>query len=1319
MKTTHLTRAILLALSMSILCIYTYATEVTIGTGTATQYYVGPTSYYKYSYSQVIYPQTEINQEGLITEIALENSSSYQRTHYVEIYMGTKSSTSFSSGTDWLPVSSMQLVFSGNVTIPIASAWYSITLDNPYYYFNTDNLVLAFKIDSESTNYSSTSLYKYTNRSGCSLYYRSSGSSVDPASPPSGSSSSYGMNLKLSMTQFPEGAPATPGLNSPEDDATNLEEHTLSWSMGLAYPPDGYYLSYGTNAGADNILNSQDMGYTLSYSPSLDDGETYYWKVKAYNSFGESDWSSTYSFTTFNGCEIGSASSSTYHLPFYTYYVDNTYSQCIYNQTDINKSGIITSLYLKHVSTKVLDWNNVEIYMGTKSSSTFASTTDWVSSENLQLVYSGDIHFDISSGYLEIPLDNPFYYTNTENLVIAYHTTESIRNTTSCYNDITSTSVTDAVLIKYGSTVTDMSDPGTASSNYRSELPDIKLAIIELDPGPPATPVISGPADNATDVWGENLTWSMGLAYPPDGYKLYFGTDNPPTNMINGNDIGDVTSYLPDLNFATTYYWQIEAYNTYGTSSKTAIRSFTTYDFSPAVSGTSQTSSPADSSITFTGSGFDPVPGNNTVLFGGVPANITAVTSNSISVDIPENATPGYIWINTGEATHISTIPFYPQLGSQEINAYLFNNESTIATNVDGGSYADVNIEVADFDQDGFADIAAIDETECIRIFKNDGTANTLSFTEQTSLTYSNIKDFTIGDFNSDGKVDIAAMNSSYQVYVYVNQSGSGSISFEAAQTFQPSGLEYGPGALTACDLNYDNMCDIFVAGWNEYVVMENTYVPGSKTTLSFDIGSDIYEGIGGTYKDVDFGDIDNDGDMDIVAQMNNGGSSHKSVYFQNQTTPGQSITMGPMTQISTASGYTQSLTLGDVDQDGLIDIILSNGDDVDVVRNNNTAAGTVSLDSPVTISNAGSNTYYTYQTKLADINADGYPEILHSNGKLFVIENNSTPGTLSFGTSREVTNVAKDFEIMDADNDGFFDIVFNKSGSDLAMLKSTLPPTVATSTPIIFGSRATLGGEVTNDGTLTVTERGVVYNTTGAPTTSDTKIQIGSGLGSFSQQTYGYSLGVTYYTRAYAINAAGTGYGVTKTFAVDALLPIELIEFNASPEENTLLAYWSTASEFNTDKFVLYLSKNMTDWEKFAEADAAGFSNTTVDYNQSIKDFDPGYKYIKLVEYDKDGQIFELSIKSIFSNISGDESFTVYPNPFTDIITLDIVNPTGGEVSVSVFDMNSKPLLRKTYDESSMYIQDKISLGNIPKGIYFIRIHTNDKTISKKIVKQ
>lgn len=87
--------------------------------------------------------------------------------------------------------------------------------------------------------------------------------------------------------------------------------------------------------------------------------------------------------------------------------------------------------------------------------------------------------------------------------------------------------------------------------------------------------------------------------------------------------------------------------------------------------------------------------------------------------------------------------------------------------------------------------------------------------------------------------------------------------------------------------------------------------------------------------------------------------------------------------------------------------------------------------------------------------------------------------------------------------------------------------PTVVTSAVTDYSqTTAVVGGNVTNNGNGTITERGVYWGTTQNPETSGTKLQIGSGMGTFSTTLPGLVPDTRYYIKAYAVNSKGTAYG-------------------------------------------------------------------------------------------------------------------------------------------------------------------------------------------------
>lgn len=82
-----------------------------------------------------------------------------------------------------------------------------------------------------------------------------------------------------------------------------------------------------------------------------------------------------------------------------------------------------------------------------------------------------------------------------------------------------------------------------------------------------------------------------------------------------------------------------------------------------------------------------------------------------------------------------------------------------------------------------------------------------------------------------------------------------------------------------------------------------------------------------------------------------------------------------------------------------------------------------------------------------------------------------------------------------------------------------------------ITTTSASVSGNVTNIGTSDVSEKGFVLGTSANPTTANTKIVVGSGLGTFSSSLTSLTENTGYNTRAYAINGQGTAYGANVAF--------------------------------------------------------------------------------------------------------------------------------------------------------------------------------------------
>jgi uncharacterized protein (TIGR02145 family) len=113
-----------------------------------------------------------------------------------------------------------------------------------------------------------------------------------------------------------------------------------------------------------------------------------------------------------------------------------------------------------------------------------------------------------------------------------------------------------------------------------------------------------------------------------------------------------------------------------------------------------------------------------------------------------------------------------------------------------------------------------------------------------------------------------------------------------------------------------------------------------------------------------------------------------------------------------------------------------------------------------------------------------------------------------------------------------------NVIGTAYGVLDSftTLPiaPIITTnSVTTIDKTSAVSGGNISSDGGSAITARGIVWNKTGNPIvgTDSIRTDASSTTGSYTLNLGNLNSGITYYVRAYAINAIGTSYGNQLTF--------------------------------------------------------------------------------------------------------------------------------------------------------------------------------------------
>lgn len=170
---------------------------------------------------------------------------------------------------------------------------------------------------------------------------------------------------------------------------------------------------------------------------------------------------------------------------------------------------------------------------------------------------------------------------------------------------------------------------------------------------------------------------------------------------------------------------------------------------------------------------------------------------------------------------------------------------------------------------------------------------------------------------------------------------------------------------------------------------------------------------------------------------------------------------------------------------------------------------------------------------------------------------------------------------------------------------KEQVPTLTTTAISNITPTTATSGGNITNEGSSTITTRGVCWSTGTTPTIADNKTIDGAGAGSFSSNIINLFGGTTYFVRAYATNSTGTGYGMALSFNTSGLPPspptitnqnASNIQLNSAQLNGTVNAnYYSTIVSFEYGTSTSYGSTATA-----TQNPVTGNTNTSVSANIS-----------------------------------------------------------------------------------------------------------------------
>jgi hypothetical protein len=488
----------------------------------------------------------------------------------------------------------------------------------------------------------------------------------------------------------------------------------------------------------------------------------------------------------------------------------------------------------------------------------------------------------------------------------------------------------------------------------------------------------------------------------------------------------------------------------------------------------------------------------------------------------------------------------------------------------------------------------------------------------------------------------------------------------------------------------------------------------------------------------------------------------------------------------ATATGAYSTPVAADLDKDGLLELLVGQGDgtmmDYEQTSTNSAFSTTGTL---ITFAAGGTVDVGNFaKPTVSDLDGDGRQEIIvgEETGKVLIYEQSASTGAGAFTMNPVSTLFTNPYgattsgtanpgsyarpSVGDIDNDGLIDIIVGSNNGllnryeQLAATNNTTTGFNAASTIKLANGTTDLdAGDVSkplitdydgdgkldmlvgnyNGNILLYTQTAVnaltfslVQNLSTAGTAS-TIINMGNS-GTNPSSKGGYAApAVTDYDGdglldLFVGNGTGTVYRYEQTASATAPtlttpLPVVLTSFTGQSTSAGNQLNWATAQEVKSASFVVEASADGSTFATVAEVAAAGTSNAARTYqylDASAAAQSTARRYYRLRQVDLDGTVNYSSIVTLSRTVAATSAtFEAYPNPFADQLAVALPGVAEPQaVAVTLLNLTGRAVYA-TKLQLSAAPQVLTALPELPAGVYVLRLTTAGGTISHKVTRQ
>lgn len=229
-----------------------------------------------------------------------------------------------------------------------------------------------------------------------------------------------------------------------------------------------------------------------------------------------------------------------------------------------------------------------------------------------------------------------------------------------------------------------------------------------------------------------------------------------------------------------------------------------------------------------------------------------------------------------------------------------------------------------------------------------------------------------------------------------------------------------------------------------------------------------------------------------------------------------------------------------------------------------------------------------------------------------------------------------------------------------------------------------------------------------------------GEGNPSWTKFSFNWNSGAATTATITLRNLTGTRVG--NDFVIDEIalvrlagsLPLQLIDFNVTKQNETALLKWVTTNETNTSHFEAEHSIDGANWTSIGairSRNTAGNNNYSFTHTNPVKSIN----YYRLKQVDADGRYQYLPVRRVI--FGKNASLLVYPNPATDKVS---IQSNEALRAINVFSTSGQLVIQQTISNGAAGRVNDVNITTLRKGMYILQLVNMDGVVENlKLIKE